>query len=476
MSTANLPPASVLRPELRARLERLEHLERRERQNRYARWHVPAPAEREPEGWLLTYLDLITLLLVMLVVMLAFSQPKATLAEASTVATLEKAVAVPVRPEEGSGLQTNAGAAAHAPATQAAAPSPAPSGEAMTPPNPPLPVTADTSHELPTAAPTLETESAPASSMVPGMPGDPVSLPVHPAPVETLNAIAGEAGPALLADGQVPDSDERQSMHAADRPAPIDVALVGSVLSSQSLQSALPFSFDLDGTSTSSTAALPPDAAAAAMPADAEPEQARSLTDAPSTQPASADPSGKDSAQAAAQPPSIQDLGLDALGDNIDVIVNEESVSFRINNEILFTSGQADLMPSGLEVLTRLAEVLARNDYQIAVEGHTDPVPIQNDRFPSNWELSTGRATSVLRHLQSQGIPASRLRATGYADTRPIAPNDSQAGRAFNRRVELIMEMPRSARKTPQSSSSVSAATPLSLSGSDSAGPIVRLR
>ena len=308
------------------------------------------------------------------------------------------------------------------------------------------------------------------------MPGDPVALPVHPAPVETLDATAGEAGPAPLADRQLPEGDERQSTHAADRPAPVDVALVGSVRSSQSLQSALPFSFDLDGASTSSTAAPSPDAAAAAMPADAGPEQAPSLADAPSTQPASADPSGKDSAQAAAQPPSIRDLGLDGLGDNIDVIVNEESVSFRINNEILFTSGQADLMPSGLEVLTRLAEVLARNDYQIAVEGHTDPVPIQNDRFPSNWELSTGRATSVLRHLQSQGIPASRLRATGYADTRPIAPNDSQAGRAFNRRVELIMEMPRGARNTPQSSSSTSPDGALSLSGSEFTGPIVRLR
>lgn len=470
MSTANLPPASVLRPELRARLERLEHLERRERQNRYARWNVPAPAEREPEGWLLTYLDLITLLLVMLVVMLAFSQPKARLAEASTVATLEKTVAGSAFPGEGSGLQTDPGAAVHTPAT----PSPAPSGGAITALNSPSPATADTSRGLSTAAPTPETASASASPMAPGMPGAPIALPAH-APVEVQDATADQAEPALLSDGQLADSEEPLSMPAADRPAPVDVALVGSIRSSQSLQSALPFSFDLGGASTGSTVATPPGATATAMPADARADQTLP-TDTPSTQPASANPSGKDSTKAAAPPPSIQDLGLDGLGDNIDVIVNEESVSFRINNEILFTSGQADLMPSGLEVLTRLAEVLARNDYQIAVEGHTDPVPIQNDRFPSNWELSTGRATSVLRHLQSQGIPASRLRATGYADTRPIAPNDSQAGRAFNRRVELIMEMPRGARNTPQSSSSTSPDGVLSLSGSEFTGPIVRLR
>src|SRR5690606_2890044 len=196
---------------------------------------------------------------------------------------------------------------------------------------------------------------------------------------------------------------------------------------------------------------------------------------APSPLPAGHEP-GKPLEQASA-PPSLEDLGLDGLDELIDVIINEESVSFRINNEILFTSGQADLMPSGLEVLTRLAEVLARNDYQIAVEGHTDPIPIQNDRFPSNWELSTRRATSVLRHLQSQGISASRLRATGYADTRPIAPNDSPAGRAFNRRVELIMEIPRNAVVPSQPGPGSPAGSGRSAAvGSDMPEPLVRLR
>lgn len=133
-------------------------------------------------------------------------------------------------------------------------------------------------------------------------------------------------------------------------------------------------------------------------------------------------------------------LPLDTLGEDIEILVSEGTISFRISNEILFPSGQAQLSPQGLAVLGRLIEVLNATDHRIAVEGHTDDVPIQTERFPSNWELSTGRATSVVRYLESNGVASQRLRATGYADTRPLSPNDSLEGRALNRRVELIME------------------------------------
>jgi|GEM_PF-67183 len=460
MNAANLPPASVLRPELRARLERLEQLERRERQSRYARWHIPAPAEREPEGWLLTYLDLITLLLVMLVVMLAFSQPKTPAADPMQVAAVETPAAKTAHPEQGSGLQAQAGTTEPAPAVQAASlPAPLDGPVAATP----------------DAAANVSVDPSPATAL----PDLPAIAPAAPASGPGQEPSDGEAG--LVPGAQQRDDPALKAVDLTDRPAPVDVTLVGSVRMSPSLQAALPsFSYDLKGISAAPIAVTmadaPPEDMAAAQPDDAAQGEKPIPSNATPILPAAGDTPDRSADPASTAPASLDELGLNGLGDNIDVIINEESVSFRINNEILFTSGQADLMPSGLEVLTRLAGVLARNDYQIAVEGHTDPVPIQNDRFPSNWELSTGRATSVLRHLQSQGIPASRLRATGYADTRPIAPNDSPAGRAFNRRVELIMEMPRNARKTPQSSSSASAAAPLSLSGSDSTGPIVRLR
>ena len=94
--------------------------------------------------------------------------------------------------------------------------------------------------------------------------------------------------------------------------------------------------------------------------------------------------------------------------------------------------------------MSRLVQALGKAPgYRVVVEGHTDNMPIQTERFPSNWELSTGRAASVVRHFQGQGIDAARMRATGFADTRPIASNDTAQGRASNRHVEVILEAPR---------------------------------
>ena len=133
-------------------------------------------------------------------------------------------------------------------------------------------------------------------------------------------------------------------------------------------------------------------------------------------------------------------LPLDLLGDDVEVLVQEDSIRFRISSEILFPSGQSLFTSQGLALLERLTGVLNATQHRIAIEGHTDDVPIQTERFPSNWELSTGRATSVVRHLESNGVTSTRLRATGYADTRPISAKDTPEGRANNRRVELIME------------------------------------
>jgi len=136
----------------------------------------------------------------------------------------------------------------------------------------------------------------------------------------------------------------------------------------------------------------------------------------------------------------LQTPEMDALGEEVDVLVHEASVSFRIDSETLFASGKTRLTPAGVAVLDKLVEVLARSNGRIAVEGHSDTVPIHTAQFPSNWELSANRAASVLRYLLARGIAPERLRATGYADTRPIAENDTPAGRAVNRRVELVLE------------------------------------
>lgn len=142
-------------------------------------------------------------------------------------------------------------------------------------------------------------------------------------------------------------------------------------------------------------------------------------------------------------PPAMNVAALPELGDDIEIIRNKESISFRINSEILYSSAKADLSLEGLAVLRRLIPVFKDSDYAITVEGHTDSVPVRGGRYASNWELSGARAGSVVRYLEANGIGSSRLRAIGYADTRPLAGNDSDKGRAANRRVELILDQPK---------------------------------
>jgi len=133
--------------------------------------------------------------------------------------------------------------------------------------------------------------------------------------------------------------------------------------------------------------------------------------------------------------PGFTDLGIEG----VSVAEGNRGITLRIDNNLLFSSGQASLTPRGQRVLQDLMETLETFDGRISVEGHTDNIPISTNRFPSNWELSTGRATSVLRYLADAGLPETRLRAIGYADTQPLESNDTPRGRAANRRVELLL-------------------------------------
>ncbi|MFD2837273.1 flagellar motor protein MotB [Azotobacter vinelandii] len=108
------------------------------------------------------------------------------------------------------------------------------------------------------------------------------------------------------------------------------------------------------------------------------------------------------------------------MGKDIEVIVKEGTVSFRISSEILFSSAQADLSLDGLRVLQQLVPVLNSSRHDIVVVGHTDSLPIRSTRFPSNWELSGARAGSVVRYLEANGVARQRMRAVGLADTRPL--------------------------------------------------------
>jgi chemotaxis protein MotB len=113
-------------------------------------------------------------------------------------------------------------------------------------------------------------------------------------------------------------------------------------------------------------------------------------------------------------------------------------------DRVLFDSGQAQVKPTGLKVLKQVSDTLKNvPDKQIRIEGHTDNVPIGiklRERFPTNWELSTARATSVVRLLiEEGGIDRGNLSAVGYANTRPVASNDTEDGRTANRRIEIVL-------------------------------------
>ncbi len=118
-------------------------------------------------------------------------------------------------------------------------------------------------------------------------------------------------------------------------------------------------------------------------------------------------------------------------------------------DRILFDSGEAEVKPAGRKILDRLGGVLVNvADKDIRIEGHTDNVPIGGElknRFPTNWELSTARATAVARFLQDTAkIPPIRLLAAGFGEYRPVAPNDRSESRALNRRIEIVL-VPRDA-------------------------------
>jgi chemotaxis protein MotB len=152
------------------------------------------------------------------------------------------------------------------------------------------------------------------------------------------------------------------------------------------------------------------------------------------------------------QPPS-----LDALKEKIDEMlaarglaaqvktaVDDEGLRMELKNALLFESGQADITPEGRQAIDKMVQLIPTIDerYQIAIEGHTDDVPIHTARFDSNWDLSSARAINVLKSFTAAGVSAQRLSAQGYADTRPASPPAGDAAavaraRSENRRVVI---------------------------------------
>lgn len=123
----------------------------------------------------------------------------------------------------------------------------------------------------------------------------------------------------------------------------------------------------------------------------------------------------------------------------VRVAVDDAWVELEIDSTLLFPSGSGVLLARAVPVLSRIAGVLAPIPNRVRVEGYTDNVPIRNDLFPSNWELSAARASSVVRLFESSGIDPARLSAVAFGEQNPSASNETEAGRAENRRVVLVV-------------------------------------
>jgi len=133
----------------------------------------------------------------------------------------------------------------------------------------------------------------------------------------------------------------------------------------------------------------------------------------------------------------VSEMGLE---DTVTVKASSRGVLMQVQGQVFFSAGQADLKSGAQPFLDEIARIIKASPYNVAIEGHTDDSPIHTERFPSNWELSTGRAISALRYMVDHGeIDPHRLSSAGYADTRPVVPNDTAEHQRQNRRVEFVL-------------------------------------
>ncbi len=132
----------------------------------------------------------------------------------------------------------------------------------------------------------------------------------------------------------------------------------------------------------------------------------------------------------------LKEYGLEG---SIQIVYEAIGIRLILKDRVLFDSGSAELKPEYRPILDKIVEILKEIKNPVEVEGHTDSIPIHTSKYPSNWELSTARAGSVVRYFISKGLDPTRFKAVGYADTKPIAPNTTPEGREKNRRIEIVI-------------------------------------
>jgi chemotaxis protein MotB len=136
----------------------------------------------------------------------------------------------------------------------------------------------------------------------------------------------------------------------------------------------------------------------------------------------------------------VADLEAEVATGQIEIQQLREGLRLSMTQEVLFSSGSAEVNASGRAVLTKVAERVREIPHGVEVKGHTDNVPIHSERYPTNWELAGARASRVVRLLEEHGVAPDRLCAVSHGEYAPVAPNDSEIGRAKNRRVEITLK------------------------------------
>lgn len=141
----------------------------------------------------------------------------------------------------------------------------------------------------------------------------------------------------------------------------------------------------------------------------------------------------------------------DSSQHEFSVEINERGLVIHVVESALFRSAQAEMQPQARSLLDRIAAEIGDLPNQIRVEGHTDSLPINSFKFPSNWELSAARATAVVRYfVESHGFSPARISALGFGEFRPLVPNDTPDNRARNRRVDIVILTDALSRYEPQ--------------------------
>lgn len=317
-------------------------------------WWLESVDESDRDGWMLSYLDILTLLLTLFVVIIAITHAelqKRVLPPVLSPTTADTSVAG----KTGTPTTPPIAAAATAVSTELAAPTPAPI--AAPPLEPPRALSSFS--ETITAAATPDVEASAIAAVV---------NPVTP----SLTSVAAEAAPVS---------------------APAPALIVASTMA---------------------------------------PENARDIENAKTPEMTVQQRMADDKSAFAS---------LDRSG-SMQVQVEERGVMIELGEDVLFTPASAQLASQSVPALDALATILAEMPYVVWIEGHTDDSPIATSAFPSNWELSTARATTVMRYLASHGLAPHRLRVVGLGDTQPRSSNDTAQGRSENRRVVFRIEMP----------------------------------